>query len=95
MIYSRISLPVQLVVGVATILKQFHPSYTGDVLAMLGQYVRHSVHTCFAKSDKPGALPADVVRVLHVVSLFCRLTKIPREHLDAVIPSYIFDSLMI
>jgi len=40
-----------LVVGVWTLLKQFHPSYTRQLLAYLGQFVRSTVHGVLHKAD--------------------------------------------
>jgi len=39
---------VPLAVGLACILRQFHPSYTRSVLSYLGQFVRNHLHHLFS-----------------------------------------------
>ena len=49
------------VVGVLTLLKQFHASCTEQFLAFLGQYVRYSISAAAAGDSRPDELPADVI----------------------------------
>ena len=84
-----------IVVGIVTVLKQLHPSYTSQLLAFLGQYVRSEVHISFSGSSKPMQLPENVLNVLSFLELFCKFSRLPRSALDGYIPSYIFNSLQI
>jgi len=82
-----------LVVGIVTILKQLHPSYTEQLLALLGQFVRSEVHTAFSGSSKPMSLPKNVLTVLSFLELFCQFSHCPRSTLEGHIPDYILNSL--
>ncbi|POM80534.1 Strumpellin, partial [Phytophthora palmivora] len=84
-----------LLVGILTIFKQFHPSYTEKFLAYLGQFVRTKVNDIFAeKADKKGKssslpteLPVDVVNSLIFMLEFARCAKIKRSILDGHVPA--------
>jgi hypothetical protein len=89
-----------LVAGLATLLHQFHPSFTSDYLAFLAQFVRATIGTAFsgvsssATNDKAVAdLPLEAVNVLLIVEHFCRFARVPRDFIDRLIPPYIFDSI--
>lgn len=82
-----------LVVGIVTVLKQLHPSYTEQLLALLGQFVRSEVHTAFSGSSKPMSLPKNVLTVLSFLELFCQFSHCPRSTLEGHIPDYILNSL--
>jgi WASH complex subunit strumpellin len=59
------------VVGVATILKQFHSTHTHSFLSFLGQYIRANIS--FSTPIKGvGAIPPDVTNVLLFLEEFCR-----------------------
>lgn len=77
-----------LVVGVITILKQFHSSHTHTFLGYLGQYVRSNIS---ANGDKAAALPQSVSKVLLFLEEFCKFNSMSRKAIDAIVPSYIFD----
>jgi WASH complex subunit strumpellin len=82
-----------LAAGLACILKQLHPSYTKQLLGLLGQYVRFSVHTATAgkRGAKATELPGHVQNVLTFLDLFCKFAQIERKVLEGYIPVYIFD----
>lgn len=87
-----------LLLGILTVFKQFHPSYTERFLAYLGQYVRSKVNDIFAKDQKGKAateLPVDVVNTLIFMLEFARCSKIKRSFLDALVPAYIFDAIQV
>ncbi|KAG7393747.1 hypothetical protein PHYPSEUDO_004510 [Phytophthora pseudosyringae] len=92
-----------LLVGILTIFKQFHPSYTQKFLAYLGQFVRTKVNDIFAeKADKKGKssslpteLPVDVVNALIFMLEFARCAKIKRSVLDGHVPAYVFDAIQL
>jgi len=91
-----------LVVGVITLLKQFHSLHTHTFLAYLGQFVRAHVSASPAGtagggvaaggsgSNKP-ALTPEVTSVLLFLEDYCRFSHTSRHAVDAFIPSYIFD----
>ena len=62
------------VVGVWTLLKQFHPSYTRQLLAYLGQFVRASVQHVQQQNDgKLTALPMEATNTLLFIDHFCKV----------------------
>jgi len=75
------------VVGVITLLKQFHSSHTHTFLGYLGQYARSSIHTSKQESD----IPAPVRGVLLFLEEFCKFSSLSRKAINAIVPSYIFD----
>lgn len=83
-----------LVVGVWTLLKQFHPSYTRQVLAYLGQFVRSTLDDTISASDgKTSNIPVEVTNTLLFIDMFCKVGKIPRSAISEFIPSYILDAV--
>eukprot|EP00005_Dracoamoeba_jomungandri_P006405 CAMPEP_0174262476 /NCGR_PEP_ID=MMETSP0439-20130205/12995_1 /TAXON_ID=0 /ORGANISM="Stereomyxa ramosa, Strain Chinc5" /LENGTH=1153 /DNA_ID=CAMNT_0015347191 /DNA_START=64 /DNA_END=3525 /DNA_ORIENTATION=- len=81
------------VVGVVTLLKQFHSAYTQKFLAYLGQYVRSLVSVSVG-SDTKGKmtdLPEEVTNVLLFLQEFCKYGKISRKAVEGYFPAYIFD----
>jgi len=79
------------IMGVITILKQFHSSHTHTFLAYLGQYVRANVSVSAGASDKAAMIPPDVINVLFFLEEFCRFSYISRKAIEALVPSYLFD----
>lgn len=95
-----------LVVGVWTLLKQFHPSYTKQLLAYLGQFVRSTVHGVLHNADlgslasggkkgseTQGPMPLEVTNTLLFVSMLAKVGGLPRAAVAEFIPSYLFDSI--
>ena len=85
------------VVGVITLLKQFHSSYTHTFLDYLGQYIRSTISTSIkidpdSSTKKDLTLPIQVRKVICFLSEFCRFSSISRESIKGV-PSYIFDHI--
>ncbi|XP_012862013.1 WASH complex subunit 5 [Echinops telfairi] len=78
-----------LVLGLLTLLKQFHSRYTEQFLALLGQFVRSTVEQC--TSQKIPEMPADVVGALLFLEDYVRYTKLPRRVAEAHVPNFIFD----
>lgn len=77
------------VVGVITIMKQFHSSHTHTFLGYLGQYVRANVSA--SSSKKEAELPSTVTKVLLFLEEYCKFSKMSRKAIEAIIPSYLFD----
>ena len=92
-----------LLVGILTIFKQFHPSYTDKFLAYLGQFVRTKVNDVFAENTEkkskssalPTELPVDVINTLIFMLEFARCAKIKRTILDGHVPAYVFDAIQL
>jgi len=79
------------IVGVITILKQFHSSHTHTFLSYLGQFIRASI--CVQASNKSlTAIPPHVMTVLVFLEEFCKFSHMPRQAIEAIVPPYIFDA---
>nr|XP_060628743.1 WASH complex subunit 5 [Anolis sagrei ordinatus] len=78
-----------LVLGLLTLLKQFHSRYTEQFLALIGQFVRSMMEQC--TSQKVPEMPADVVGALLFLEDYVRYTKLPRRVVEAHVPNFIFD----
>uniref|UniRef100_A0A7S1XR60 WASH complex subunit strumpellin n=1 Tax=Phaeomonas parva TaxID=124430 RepID=A0A7S1XR60_9STRA len=80
-----------VVAGVATLLRQFHPSYTRALLAFLSQFVRTTVYAG-VQGSKP-AVPIEVATVIVFVRQLCGFYGISNEEIYAYFPPYIFDAI--
>uniref|UniRef100_A0AAR2J0S3 WASH complex subunit 5 n=1 Tax=Pygocentrus nattereri TaxID=42514 RepID=A0AAR2J0S3_PYGNA len=80
---------VPLVLGLLTLLKQFHSRYTEQFLALIGQFIRSIMEQC--TSQKIPDMPSDVVGALMLLEDYVRYTKLPRKVVEAHVPSFIFD----
>jgi WASH complex subunit strumpellin len=76
-----------LAVGLACLLKQFHPSYTSSLMAYLGQFVRSNLSQVFSEVDSKAAeVPRDVLNVLIFLEQLCHYTSIPRSAVHEFVP---------
>uniref|UniRef100_A0A8D0HRZ0 WASH complex subunit 5 n=1 Tax=Sphenodon punctatus TaxID=8508 RepID=A0A8D0HRZ0_SPHPU len=66
-----------LVLGLLTLLKQFHSRYTEHFLALIGQFIRSTMEQC--TSQKIPEMPAEVVATLLFLEDYVRYTKLPRR----------------
>mmetsp|Transcript_12172 Transcript_12172/g.44420 ORF Transcript_12172/g.44420 Transcript_12172/m.44420 type:complete len:1190 (+) Transcript_12172:96-3665(+) len=85
-----------LVVGILSLLKQLHGSYTGAYIRYLAQYVctqvaAGSVAESNGKAAPTGAVPVEAGRVLIFLEELCRLGEISRDIVHELLPPYIFD----
>lgn len=78
-----------LVLGLLTLLKQFHSRYTQQFLALIGQFIRSIMEQC--TSQKIPDMPSDVVGALMFLEDYVKYTKLSRKVAEAHVPSYIFD----
>uniref|UniRef100_A0A8C8DK76 WASH complex subunit 5 n=1 Tax=Oryzias sinensis TaxID=183150 RepID=A0A8C8DK76_9TELE len=78
-----------LVLGLLTLLKQFHSRYTQHFLALLGQFIRSVMEQC--TSQKIPEMPSDVVGALMFLEDYVKYTKLSRKVVEAHVPSFIFD----
>lgn len=79
-----------MVVGLLTLLKQFHSRNTEQFLALLGQLVRSLLEQC-TTSQKSPEMPSDVVGTLVFLEDFVHYTQLTRQVIEAHVPSYILD----
>jgi WASH complex subunit strumpellin len=97
-----------LVAGLATLLKQMHPSVTDDFFAHVGQYIRSVVHGTVgaavgaapagSKGERdlakaPPSLPPDVYTCLLIVQQLARAAHVPERVVHVHVPAYLFDTL--
>jgi len=88
------------VVGVITLLKQFHALHTQKFLAYLGQYIRGLLNVSasptakeVAKANEDGSgFPQEVLPLLLFIEDFCRLAHTPRKVVEGYLPGYILDN---
>lgn len=96
------------VTGIATLLKQMHPSVTDDLFAHMGQYIRSIIHSTIgtavstasagSKGEKelakaPPQLPIDVVTSLLILQQLGRVAHIPERVIHNHVPAYLFDTI--
>ncbi|XP_031552063.1 WASH complex subunit 5-like [Actinia tenebrosa] len=78
------------VVGIITLLKQFHSEYTEQFFSCCGQYVRSLVEAA-AINARTSDLPPEVVNMLIFLEDYLSYSQLERKAIEAHIPSYIFD----
>lgn len=85
-----------MAVGLACLLKQFHPAATRKVLSYLGQFVRTTVQSVFSEVDtKVVEVPREVLTTLIFMEQLCHFASVPRSAVHAYVPPYIFDAIKI
>lgn len=77
------------VVGIVTILKQFHSQNTEDCLALLGAHVCKITEALASASAT--TFPPESFNLLMFLEHYLAFTKQPRQIIEAHIPSYILD----
>jgi len=80
------------VVGIITLLKQFHHQTTMKFLAYLGQYIRASINISLQSQTKLEELPEEAISSLLFLEDFCKFSKYDRKTIEAYVPPYIFDN---
>lgn len=90
---------IPIVVGLACLLKQFHPSYTEKLLSYLGQFVRSHLYSALSgmevEGNKAVEVPKEVLNTLVFMDQLCVYSSIPRAAVYQFVPPYIFDALKI
>eukprot|EP00293_Proteomonas_sulcata_P005247 CAMPEP_0184317760 /NCGR_PEP_ID=MMETSP1049-20130417/98531_1 /TAXON_ID=77928 /ORGANISM="Proteomonas sulcata, Strain CCMP704" /LENGTH=286 /DNA_ID=CAMNT_0026637271 /DNA_START=50 /DNA_END=906 /DNA_ORIENTATION=- len=79
------------VVGVVTLLKQFHSENTQKFVAYMAQYVRCNV-VITARESKLKEFPPDVMNILIFLRDFCKYGQCNRDVITQHLPSYLFDT---
>jgi hypothetical protein len=88
-----------LIMGIVTVLKQFHPLYTTQYLQMVGQFLRISIDTLYKANSQrftgggDTELPAEVLTLVRYLRILCTVLKIPKELVPAVVPSHVVHSV--
>eukprot|EP01116_Phalansterium_solitarium_P008575 TRINITY_DN22505_c0_g1_i1.p1 TRINITY_DN22505_c0_g1~~TRINITY_DN22505_c0_g1_i1.p1 ORF type:complete len:1148 (-),score=576.86 TRINITY_DN22505_c0_g1_i1:152-3595(-) len=80
-----------LVVGIITILKQFHQHATLKFLALLGQFVRNQINVVLQKDAKVQDFPPEVICALLFLEEFCKQAKTDRKIVEGYLPAYLFN----
>jgi len=75
------------VIGLNTILQQFHSSEKLKFLAYCGQYIRAQLDLLPEKNPET---PQDVKTLLYLLENFCKCANIPRKVVESYVPSYLF-----
>lgn len=97
---------IPLVMGVAGLLKQFHPQTTKVLLSYIGQFVRST--TFFDISEAAGnvdndngkaaanvKIPYEVLNTIVFVDQLCLYANLPRSLVHEFIPAHIFDTVKV
>ncbi|EFC38863.1 predicted protein [Naegleria gruberi] len=81
------------IVGIYTVLKQFHSSQTHLFLSFIGQYIR--ANTDQINIEKKGAnIPDNVIFMLRFIQRFCKYGNISQKVLEGHVPSFLFTKLV-
>eukprot|EP00013_Stygamoeba_regulata_P029964 CAMPEP_0177666190 /NCGR_PEP_ID=MMETSP0447-20121125/21451_1 /TAXON_ID=0 /ORGANISM="Stygamoeba regulata, Strain BSH-02190019" /LENGTH=1237 /DNA_ID=CAMNT_0019172325 /DNA_START=97 /DNA_END=3811 /DNA_ORIENTATION=- len=93
------------VVGVITLLKQFHSMHTLQFLAQLCQYVRALINGAPQQTKAPASakqsassthpFPQEVEPVLYFLEDFSKFSGLPRKTVEAHLPPFIFDHIQL
>lgn len=85
---------VPIAVGLACLLKQFHPAVTRKLMSYLGQFVRTTVQGVFSEVDtKAVEVPREVLHTLIFMEQLCHYASVPRSAVHAFVPPFVFDSI--
>eukprot|EP00516_Mucochytrium_quahogii_P006657 CAMPEP_0203756166 /NCGR_PEP_ID=MMETSP0098-20131031/9484_1 /ASSEMBLY_ACC=CAM_ASM_000208 /TAXON_ID=96639 /ORGANISM=" , Strain NY0313808BC1" /LENGTH=1157 /DNA_ID=CAMNT_0050647929 /DNA_START=208 /DNA_END=3681 /DNA_ORIENTATION=- len=85
-----------LALGVATLLKQFHPDYTNVFLECIAKFIRSSLVQAFVTGTSgkaPDPTGSEAFHAMIFLQLFCKYKGIDKETLYHYVPSYLFDHL--
>lgn len=87
-----------LVVGIATILRQFHISQTHAYLALVGQYCRVQAQqsaAALAQDPRARAEPApELCTAAALLESFCRYSEVPRDVVQLYLPPFVMDAVV-
>lgn len=83
---------VALVLGVQTLLRQFHPEVTKQFLLYTSQFIKSHVDAVAPGGSKaPTELPPEAITALHFLDAFIKVSGLPRQALSRHIPDTILD----
>lgn len=81
---------IPFVVGIWTVLKQYHTAFIYRYLAFIGQWIRAHVNSSETKDEKLD-IPPQVYNALYFLEDFSKISKISRDSIKEYIPDWIFD----
>jgi len=85
-----------VIVGLSTLLKQFHQSYAKSLLGYIAQFVRTTIEQSSASRDSAGneavsPFPSLVKNTLIFTTQLCSISKVPDSVLHSHIPQYLLE----
>lgn len=84
---------VPFIVGLITLLKQFHSEDRELYLGFLGQYIRSRLDNIKTVTAKNAEIPNDAEIIAHMVDDYCKLADIPRKQVEGIIPPFLCDRI--
>jgi WASH complex subunit strumpellin len=85
---------IPMVVGLACLLKQFHPIVTRKLISYLGQFIRTTIQQVFSEVEtKSVEIPTEVLNTLIFMEQLCHYASVPRSVVHAFVPPYVFDAI--
>jgi WASH complex subunit strumpellin len=89
---------VPFLLGICTLLKQFHSEYRIRFINALCNDVANSVAAMNplpkSKGESPAELPADATAILHFLSKFSKVANLDRSYLENQLPPFIVDEFL-
>jgi len=81
------------IIGIITILQQFHSLHTQKFFAFVGQYIKCQINVSLAnpKEKVDEDYPEDVIGLLRFLEDFCKYSHTSRKIIEGYLPPYIFD----
>jgi len=91
--HARDSTP--FVVGLITLLRQFHSSYIQQFVALCGQYIRAQLNMLgFQQRDqKASDMPPNVSCLLFFLDMFLQHSGLPQSTLESYLPPFLFSTM--
>jgi len=83
------------VVGIATILKQLHPTVTQQLLLYVGQYIRLHVAAYFSGAPKSSGVGPEVLNALLFVRKLGAVAVVPAAVMERCVPGYILEAAIL
>jgi len=87
---------IPLIVGVSTLLKQFHPQYTSKFLSRMSAFIRAVIIETFSASHKnpESYYSNDILNSLQFMHQFAIYAEIPADEMESFIPSHVYESII-
>jgi len=83
-----------VIIGISTLFKHFHPSYTQSFLAYVGQFIRVSAETYatrMGKNEDATRLAGDLKNSIVLMEQFCDISGLSKSALYEHVPQYIIE----
>nr|XP_018671591.1 WASH complex subunit 5 isoform X1 [Ciona intestinalis] len=79
------------IIGMLTLLQQFHANETQKFIEMLGQYLRSCIAASSGSSNRTSDLPPEAINVAAFLEEFVFYGNIKRKMVEGHVPAYILD----